>query len=531
MSAVRHVAIVGCGFAGTSAFFQLVDRFPARRITIFEASGRFGPGFPYHPDECRDYLINNTTDSMCLVPANRRAFMDWLEARSDPAIDLDPKGHLPRALYGDFLEEVFAATRTAAAVKGIEVALIPAEATAMAETAEGAVCIGWAGGEVLADAALLTTGRCPEVDRYQAPPKGAAARYVAGHVRSTALDEIPLDATVHILGASLSAYDVVNRLFSPESGCSFDPAPSGGLRFSGGANRRRVVLCSRSGRLKKMQSRKPRQLKQSRFNLPALRQAAGDGGLDLSQVAKQIKQEAAANEARVDWEAVADPYDGCGDADSLNQRVAALLARDIEDARQGEGRNFLVDFFEDCRFTIWDSFAEQLLTPEAERLYRRHYETAALSYHAASPIPTAERLLALFRAGRLRVVNGVEEVALDQEGRHYTISHAFGRETARVLVNTTGQLDRRVASDRQPPLVKSLVGAGLLRPYSRAGAVLEGAAVDMRSFRLEGARSIYLANMLLWGPGFFTSSAYMMACVVERALEAIFDGGCLSGDR
>ncbi len=41
------------------------------------------------------------------------------------------------------------------------------------------------------------------------------------HIRSTALDTVPLDATVHVLGASLGAYDVVNRLFAPDTGCRF----------------------------------------------------------------------------------------------------------------------------------------------------------------------------------------------------------------------------------------------------------------------------------------------------------------------
>ena len=53
---------------------------------------------------------------------------------------------------------------------------------------------------------------------------------------------------------------------------------------------------------------------------------------------------------------------------------------------------------------------------------------------------------------------------------------------------------------------------------------MDGAAVDMATFRAKGARSIFLANMLLWGPGFFTSSAIMMATIVERLLRAAFIG-------
>src|SRR5579859_2747243 len=103
VSAIRHVALVGCGFTGTSAFFQLVDGYPVREITIFEKSGRFGPGYPYRPDECRDYLVNNTTDTMCLIPSNRRAFVEWLKMRGGSTVRLDEQGHVSRALFGDFL--------------------------------------------------------------------------------------------------------------------------------------------------------------------------------------------------------------------------------------------------------------------------------------------------------------------------------------------------------------------------------------------------------------------------------------------
>ncbi len=43
----EHIALVGCGFAGTSAFFQLVDRFPIKKISIFETSGNFGKPLLY----------------------------------------------------------------------------------------------------------------------------------------------------------------------------------------------------------------------------------------------------------------------------------------------------------------------------------------------------------------------------------------------------------------------------------------------------------------------------------------------------
>jgi hypothetical protein len=46
--------------------------------------------------------------------------------------------------------------------------------------------------------------------------------------------------------------------------------------------------------------------------------------------------------------------------------------------------------------------------------------------------------------------------------------------------------------------------------------------VDMATSRAIGSRSIYVANMFLWGPGFFTSSAFIMATIVERILRAMY---------
>lgn len=521
MSEIHHVALVGCGFTGTSAFFQLVDRYPVREITIYEASGRFGPGYPYQPDECPDYLINNTTDTMCLVPSNRQAFIAWLGDHPEFAGDGDAKGHLPRATYGRFLEDVVAATRTAAAIKGIRVNLIPHEATAMREIG-GRVEIVSRAGIVAVDAAMLTTGRCPDRDVYPVPPAGSPARYIANHVRTGAFDELPLDAGVHVLGASLSAYDVVNRLFAPATGCRFERTADGALAFVAGSNQRHVVLCSRTGRLKNMQSRTPLAFTRNHFTLDALRAASAKTRLSLADLGALIQREAAAQGAEIDWNAVVDPYAGCRTAEAVNAQAGALLAKGIAAVEEGGAANFLVDFFANAQLTIWDAFAARLLAPADEAAYRARFESAVLSYAAPCPVPTAERLLALHRAGRLRVVAGAGDVALAADGTHYAIRHGHGVERATTLVNTTGALDRRVGSSMQPPLIRSLVAEGLLQPYALDGEEANGAAVDMATLRAAGSRNIYVANMLLWGPGFFTSSAFVMATMVERILRGMF---------
>ncbi len=528
MRTPRHIALIGCGFTGTSAFFQLVDGYPVKEITIFETSGVFGPGYPYQEDECCDYLINNTTDTMCLAPTNRRAFLDWLKQHPEQAPGFDEKGHLPRSVYGAFLKDVFASTLTVAAIKGIAVRLVAHEATSMREDGDGHVHIGWSGGDIVADMAILTTGRCPDVSA--AVGEAAGGRVIQNHIMSDALDDVALDASVHVLGASLSAYDVVNRLFSPSTGCRFEPSDNGDLKFIPGANNRRVVLCSRSGRLKAVISRAPMAITRKHFTIDALRKAARTKPLTLDDVAGMISRDAKDNGVDLDWPAILDPYADCRSGDDVNKRAGALLEAAIiaattpnkpESGKPGAG-NFLVDFTHHALMDIWDGFAENLLSAEAEKRYRAKVETAALCYAAACPASTAQKLLALHRAGRLRVIRGVGDVR-PEDKNGFTIHHAHGAEPAHVLVNTTGGVDRMVASSAQPTLIKTLVATGLLGPYTRAGAIANGAAVDMENYKITGAKNIYLANMLLWGPGFFTSSAYLMAGVVERLLKVAFE--------
>ena len=512
-----HVAIIGCGFTGTSALLQLVDGCPVRRITLFEASGRFGPGLRYQPEACADFLLNNTTDTLCLLPHNRRAFMAWLRGQGESP---DPKGHLPRQRYGAFLADAVQAACTLAAVKGITVQRIAAEVTALHEPAEGGVLLRWPGGCLQADAAILAIGRCRPRRDIAPPPAGSAALLVANHLDSTALDAVSLDAICHVLGGSLSAYDVVNWLFSPTTGCRFVRDAAGVLQFEPGANRRQVLLCSRSGRLKRQQSRQPMALQRRHFTLPALRDLAARDRLTLASLQGLVDDEARAHSVALDWAALQQPYAGCATAAAVQQRAAATLVQSIGLAVHGG--NFLVDLAGDLQTLLWQAWAESLLPPAEQQRYRQQVESALLTAAAPCPVPTAERLLALLRTGRLQLRHGTGTPQWKPESDAWCLPWALGEGPASVLIDTRGALDRRVDSPAQPALVRSLCAQGLLQPHRVDGLPADGAAVDMASLRATGSRHVFVAGMWLWGPGFFTSSAYMMARAVQQILAGLY---------
>lgn len=523
MNAPEHVALIGCGFTGTSAFYQLVDKYPIKKITIFEASGVYGPGYPYRSDECKDYLLNNTTDTLCLIPDNKRAFLNWMKTRPDLEPEVDERGNLPRVYYGYFLEDVFKTSLTNAAIKNIKVNLISEEVLNLSETKDKTVVVGWSEGSVEVDKVILTTGHCPSKDAYDKPTAESPVLYFPNHVNEKSLDNIAIDARVHILGASLSAFDVVGRLFSIESGCRFDRDGKGNLTYIAGNNKRDVILCSRSGRLKKMKSHKLKQIDRRHFTLEYLTSLDKGEGITLEDVAGAIKKDCALNGGDIDWQEIIDPYAECETEDEVNQKAASILEKDLIAAKTGGARNILVDIFGNAGIEIWDCFAAHLLSTDEEKKYRRKFETATLTYEASCPILTAEKLLALHRAGALKVIKGVDQVKFSKKDDAYIIDHEFGLDYANVLINTTGSVDRDVSSSAQPELFQNMISDGLLSPYQGGGTPMLGADVDMNNFRVTGTNNIHMANMMLWGPGFYTSGAIIMATIVDRILKSLFN--------
>jgi len=524
MTHPKHVALIGCGFTGTSAFYQLVDKYPVEEITIFEKSGIYGPGYPYRNDECKDYLLNNTNDTLCLTPDNKRTFLNWLRTRSNLAPeDIEERGNLPRIYYGYFLEDTFKSTLTIAAIKNIKVTLVPSEATSISENENGDVIVEWQDGSIKADKVLLTTGHCPEIDHYQSPPAGSNAQYYPNHVNEKSLNNIPIDETIYILGASLSAFDVIGRLYSAETGCQFVRDKQGTLKYIPGPNHRNVVMCSRSGRLKKMKSRKLKTVKRDYFTLKHLSGINGSDTIVLKDIAMAIKKDCDLNDGKINWSDVLDPYEDCSDTHQVNTKAGKILEHDLSAAISSDERNILVDIFGDAGLEIWDIFAARLLSSEEEKRFRKKYETATLTFEASCPISTAEKLLSLHRAGCLKIVQGVNDVRFSSEEDAYFIDHEFGSDKTTILVNTTGSVDRDVKSKNQADIIKNMVSDKMLSPYTCGGEEMLGANVDMIDFRINGTKNIHMASMFLWGPGFYTSGAIIMATIVDRILKSLFN--------
>ena len=111
-TSLRTIVIVGGGFSGTVLATMLLRRpHPgSTRLVVIERGSRIGRGVAFaqrdHP-----YLLNVPTGRMSANPDDPLEFLRFARRREP---DVDAESFVPRALYGDYLEESLLAAQLAA---------------------------------------------------------------------------------------------------------------------------------------------------------------------------------------------------------------------------------------------------------------------------------------------------------------------------------------------------------------------------------------------------------------------------------
>jgi uncharacterized NAD(P)/FAD-binding protein YdhS len=229
----RTVAVVGGGCAGVLAVRELL-RCTGYEVILIEP-GRPGGGLAY--GAARPWhLLNSRAGAMSADPDDADHFVRWANARG---IAAEPRDFLSRRDYGDYLGEVFA--ETAAAHPG-RLRVLRARAIGLQPDATGCSVTLWPTARIRVDQVVLATGN-PAGTQPAAVPAGLRGHpgYVADPWRDGALDAIPADARVLLIGAGLTAIDVALTL----------TADDGPRAVRHGDRRRRapIVAVSRRGQL------------------------------------------------------------------------------------------------------------------------------------------------------------------------------------------------------------------------------------------------------------------------------------------
>jgi uncharacterized NAD(P)/FAD-binding protein YdhS len=203
----RRVVIVGGGAAGTLVALHLAARGAGRpgslvgEVVVVEPAERLGEGIAYGT-RSPSHLLNVRADGMSAFPDRPTHFTEWARATG---LELDGTEFLPRMLFGRYLRASLEGTRA-------EGASAPAHLRARATRlmADGTVIrVDLSGDEaVAADDVVLATGNgMAPLPWLPASPRVIRDPWVPG-----AIDDVPRDASVAIVGSGLSAVDVVLSL-------------------------------------------------------------------------------------------------------------------------------------------------------------------------------------------------------------------------------------------------------------------------------------------------------------------------------
>ncbi|NPD69867.1 FAD-dependent oxidoreductase (plasmid) [Lichenicola cladoniae] len=206
---VRHVVIVGAGFSGTLAALKLLTSDPTLHIHLVDSSEHVGRGLAY--GACApQHLLN--------VPVNRLevgltpGFGQWLSGRCDVLEENFGSladAFLPRALFGDYMEERLQEALAAAPAR---LTVIRSEVVSLLELPRRGVLLR-DGREIPVDVIVLATGNLPP--RAPLPPQSPVRddrAYVPDPWAPRALDGIDPDRLVVLVGTGLTMVDTVMRL-------------------------------------------------------------------------------------------------------------------------------------------------------------------------------------------------------------------------------------------------------------------------------------------------------------------------------
>jgi uncharacterized NAD(P)/FAD-binding protein YdhS len=213
----RTIAIVGAGFCGTVLATRLLRAPPARpaRILLLERSGVFGRGVAYARRD-HDYLLNVPAGRMSATPFIPDEFLEYARQR-EPSVGAED--FLPRAWYGDYLQERLAAAERDAP-RGLQFERVEADVQAVHRWRRDApLRIECANGStIVADDVVLAVGNAQ-------PGRLAPVRRVEGHPAYVADPwGVPAgfrrDERVLCIGTGLTMVDIATAAFAR------DPSPA-----------------------------------------------------------------------------------------------------------------------------------------------------------------------------------------------------------------------------------------------------------------------------------------------------------------
>lgn len=447
---IYKIAIIGSGASGTAVFVNIIDKIrghaikqPVNIYLIEKNTSQFAKGVAYNTSYgCN--LINTPADTMGIVADNKKDFLLWLEenqirSKASPSYTSSTYPYLPRSVFGKYLCDKMEKAIKAAQNKGVKVNIINDEVIDVEEKYGKYKLLFASKGNLLVDRAILSIG-----GYIKSPYKNIVNKpgyYDSPYQSSRDLNAIPSEKTIGILGSRLSAIDAA-------------------LMLRDNNHKGKIYLVSRQGLLptvhgKYIPGKNSHYLTKRNIDLLATRKG---NDLKLNQFLNLVKKEVYKCEGK---------EINCSQLLSFHSRIEAWLRAEISKA-DNKVRNWQSALFStnDLVNKIWGLFSIK------DKKKFLDYIPIFMVYRAAMPITAAKSIYSLIRNKKLSIFSGVDNITYNEESASFDIYLSKDNEpkvlSVDCIVNATGVCNE-FSEDTQHPLLKNLLGRGVIRPNDFMG--------------------------------------------------------------
>lgn len=205
---MRKIAIIGAGVSGISVLNAMLKNpyYQDCEVVIYDQQKTFGTGLPYQKDD-EQLLINQTADTMSLIPEDPFDFVKWLE--KEKGVKDGAKRNFPRPWYGEYLKG-----HLEKAVEISQPTIIYEYATELRVGIDKKYIVKTASTSEVYDIVHLCMGNLPYQDPYSLIDEPNF--FYQPYPVQEKLSALPDKACIGIIGTGLTSIDVLKFLKSQD---------------------------------------------------------------------------------------------------------------------------------------------------------------------------------------------------------------------------------------------------------------------------------------------------------------------------